>query len=505
MFSAYLLAFSMGFISLSQEILWIRIFSFANHSIPQAFAFVLVVYLMGIAIGAQIGRRFCTPAHHLWLVSGVVLLVSGFYDLASPWLYVIVAYTRWQLYCGGILIFLTAAFKSVIFPISHHLGTPQLETHIGRKVSRVYVANIAGATLGPIVTGIFLLDIFTTQHCYYLFAALSILTGIYCLKDLASRSFTIGIAGLAASVIFTCLYIQNPSLLIAGLSNSKPSDFRQIVENSHGIVTAVKNDANSEDIVFGGNVYDGTTGLDPVSNSNRINRLIVLAAIKDHPERVLMIGLSMGSWLKLMTSFPGIKHIDVVEINPGYLQAIEHHYPRQLSALKDARVSLYIDDGRRWLKEHPHNYYDLIVMNTTFNWRMYKDNLLSREFLTLIKQHMKPAAVMIYNMTDSPDALETAAAVFKQAYLYENFVFAADFDWRSKLHDPLAVSKLASLTLDGQLLFPQGSEKIIYDYLNEPIVSVASVRMYFKIYRRRDLSIITDRNLITEYKYGMTL
>ena len=56
MFAACFLSFCVGFLSLSQEILWVRLFGFTNESLPQAFAFVLTMYLLGIAFGAMIGR-----------------------------------------------------------------------------------------------------------------------------------------------------------------------------------------------------------------------------------------------------------------------------------------------------------------------------------------------------------------------------------------------------------------------------------------------------------------
>ncbi len=48
-----------GFIALSYEILWIRIYSFATEGEPQAFAFLLGAYLTGLAGGALLARGAC--------------------------------------------------------------------------------------------------------------------------------------------------------------------------------------------------------------------------------------------------------------------------------------------------------------------------------------------------------------------------------------------------------------------------------------------------------------
>jgi len=65
-----------------------------------------------------------------------------------------------------------------------------------------------------------------------------------------------------------------------------------------------------------------------------------------------MVGLSIGSWLAVVNGFPGVEHIDVIEINPGYIEAAQA-YPVQARAMRDARVNIIIDDARRWLRLNP--------------------------------------------------------------------------------------------------------------------------------------------------------
>lgn len=499
MYAAYFISFSTGFLSLGLEVLWVRLFAFTNHSMPQAFAFVLATYLVGIAIGAQLGKLFCHSSRNLWLVSGVTLMISSCADWLSPWVYAAFAHTDWQIGCGGLLIVLTAALKATIFPIVHHLGTPRLGSSIGRAVSRVYVANILGATLGPFFIGVLLLSVFTTQQCFLVCAGCTFLLAEYCLLSI-SRLAILGVSLVAAWVALSVSSVLDSSLLMSIVADPLGT-VKQIVENQYGIVMVYHGDGS--DVVTGGNVYDGRTNLDPVVNSNGINRILIMSALHSHPQRVLIVGLSIGSWLKIMTTFPDVRHIDVIEINPGYLKAIQA-YPRQASALSDPRVHLHIDDGRRWLKTHTNNSYDMVIMNTTYYWRAYTANLLSYEFLSLIKQHMRTNAVMAFNSTWSIDALKTATVVFNHAYLYDNFVIAADFDWRHKLHDKAAVQRLASLRMDGELLFPPHSEVVIAGYLQRPITTLNSIEATSSKLGRQ-FEVVTDRNLITEYKYGWRL
>jgi predicted membrane-bound spermidine synthase len=501
MYSACFLAFSTGFLSLSLEILWVRLFAFANHSMPQAFAFVLVFYLVGIACGAHVGKWFCRKSFNLWAVCGWSLVLSSICDLAGPWIYASTALTSAQLWVGGFVIFLTALLKAIAFPIAHHLGTPTFAVKIGRNVSRVYVSNIFGATLGPFFTGMILLALLTTQQSFIVCAALSFLVAMYCLV----RQFPVKVLSACTAVailFFGYMLTLNGHRLITDIASPVYGKVMNVFENQYGIITVYPGGRDG-DIVLGGNVYDGRTNLSPVINSNRINRVIILSALVEKPSRVLMIGLSVGSWLKLVTSFPGVEDIDVVEINPGYLDLIRY-YPEQASALLDPRVHLHIGDGRRWLKEHPDNKYDMIVMNTTYHWRAYITNLLSQEFLRILKRHMNQNAILEYNTTGSPDALKTADSVFKNAYMYENFVVAGDFDWREKLHSSDAVARLAALQLDGKALFPPRNRSLIVEFLSLKVTPLSDVESIYNSMGRK-LEIITDRNLITEFKYGKTL
>src|SRR3569833_2370674 len=113
-----------------------------------------------------------------------------------------------------------------------------------------------------------------------------------------------------------------------------------------------------------------------------------------------MIGLSSGSWAQVGVNNPAVRHLTIVEINPGYLQLIEKHEEVR-SFLRNPKVEIVTDDGRRWLRAHPKGKFDLIVMNTTFHWRAHSSNLLSVEFVTILGQHLKPGGVLFYNTTSS--------------------------------------------------------------------------------------------------------
>jgi spermidine synthase len=494
------LSFTIGLLSLGTETLWIRLFSYHNHSIAKALPFILGVYLLGIAFGAALGSRICKSERYLpeilavSLLCGTVAISLGPATVAASLMFGFYA-TR-SLAAG--LAFVAAFAFSVCFPICHHLGAIVSAGKTGKSMSRVYAANIAGSGIGPLFVNFVLLQFGTTQLAFALLGLLAAAVALAVLLVCITSNHALKLAGIIGTLIATASVIAavGPNnWLIASFS---ASPIRRIVETRQGIVVSLKKDIGG-DVILGGNVYDGRTNLDPRINSNDINRVLVLAALRPNPKRVLMLGLSIGTWNYLITGFPGVQQIDVVEINPGYIDMIQD-YAEQRKALADPRVKLTIADGRKFLRAVPESTYDLVVINTTFHWRSYSSLLLSREFLTLVRTRMKSGALFAFNTTSSPDALYTAASVFPHAYLYDNFVFCGDFDWRTKLGEQSSIDELLRVSPERKPLLTKADESLALNFLSRNrTATVAEVAAKVG----RPLEVITDRNLITEYKYGI--
>jgi SAM-dependent methyltransferase len=138
-----------------------------------------------------------------------------------------------------------------------------------------------------------------------------------------------------------------------------------------------------------------------------------------------MIGLASGSWAQVIANHPEVEKLTVVDINPGYLQLIPK-YKVVASLLHNPKVTIVIDDGRRWLVRNPEAAYDVIVMNTTYNWRSNTTNLLSVEFLQLAHRHLSPGGVLFYNTTYSARAQFTGVAVFPYGLLVGSCMAVSD-------------------------------------------------------------------------------
>jgi spermidine synthase len=493
---ARVLSFCVGFLSLSQEILFVRLSSYAYESLPSAFAFVLVFFLLGIALGANAGKRICARGGDLRLAGGRVLLAAALFDALVPPVAAFWADSPYAPLALGALILVSAALKSVLFPIAHELGSTATGADIGRSISKVYASNIAGSTLGPLVTGFVLLNLISLEHAFRFVAIGTGLLGAACVMRSNPRFAGLANAVCAAVVAWA---VVAPVRLVSDFAmrdkEQKPPNL--ILETRSGIVHTLPHPSGG-DAVYGSNVYDGRINTDLRVNSNGINRAYVLAALHPNPARVLVLGLSSGSWTRVLAQFPGVERIDVVEINPGYLDLIRRH-PEVAPILDDPRIRIDIDDARRWLIRHPDRRYDLIVMNTSFYWRAYATNLLSREFLQLARRHLAPGGVMTYNTTSSPDVLWTARDVFPFVRRYVNFAYVAEHDFTAAIEANR--ERVWSSGAPGQPLLRRDSPedvKAVDKMLAIRFVTPESVAKQYA----RPLEVITDDNMVTEFRYG---
>lgn len=177
--------------------------------------------------------------------------------------------------------------------------------------------------------------------------------------------------------------------------------------------------------VYGHGMYDGRFNTDLWHDTNGIVRPYALSLFHPAPHHVLMIGLSSGSWAQVIAANPDVAALTVVEINPGYLTLIATA-PEVASLPSNPKVTIVTDDGRRWLRANPGRRFDAIVSNTTWYFRANTTNLLSAEFLDLIKHHLNPGGVFFYNTTGSDRVQRTGCLAFPYGARFTNHMVVSE-------------------------------------------------------------------------------
>lgn len=493
---AIILSFLSGFLSLGLEVIWIRLFSFYGASLPQIFSLTLALFLLGIACGSLIGKNLCQSGKGNINYIGYSFIFSALLDCLAIALLI---YFPIQGIFGIFIIsiFFCALARGIVFPIVHHLGAEQKKT--GAAISNVYFANVVGCTISPILIGFYLLDIFTTQQAYFLIIFITLLTAMLCVKEKWLK-----IATAVASIMVITTTLTLPEEIIHALAKrmdneGKPLKLEKLIENKHGFIQVYLNDKNDE-LVFGTNVYDGMLNTSLTNNHNGIERAYLLPIIAPHAKNILVIGLSTASWTRVLTSMPELESMTVIELNPAYPK-LAGMYPEMRKFLQDKRVNLITDDGRRWLNKNPEKKFDFILMNTTFHWRNYSGNLLSQEFLTLAKAHLNPKGFIYFNTTSSLDAHYTSKAVFPYSYSYMNMSLASlnPIPELTKEQVEYNLSRLKWENVQPVFSSQAELENATSQIYGKPLIPYEKID--FSSLNRKP-EVITDTNMITEYKYG---
>ena len=413
-----------GFIALGYEMVWYRVFSWASGTNPKTFAFLLGSYLAGLALGALGVERRCrsirAATNHLWF-TGIMLVGGNIIAVLVPTIFSIAPRNYAQL-IAMVWLACAAAMLGTTFPMVCHL-TVRPDSSAGEGLSFLYLSNIVGSAAGSFVAGYILTQILPLPVISALFATAGIVLGFNLMLRSGARSRRYAlVAGVCVLAVLMPLSrrIYEDLCSAGGLPGGAP--FTRVVENRYGVI-AVGSDNRT---VIGGGVYDGMFNVDPLHDVNMIKRCYSLFGFLSRPPKhVLMIGLSSGSWAQVLANNPEVESLAIIEINPGYLKLIPEH-PEVASILHNPKVNIVIDDGHRWLLRNPEAKFDLIVMNTTYSWRANATNLLSREFLELVRRHLEPGGTHFYNTTGSPEAQFTAVSVFPYAVRIANFVAVSD-------------------------------------------------------------------------------
>lgn len=460
------IAAASGFVALSYEIVWYRVLGVMTRGTAPTFGLLLAAYLAGLAVGSFGAGFFCKDdaggdprglRRLAWFVAAANVLAA----LVAP----VTAWSaKWTDFRVGLLaVAVAAALLGAVLPLVSHFGVPA-DARAGQRLSYVYLANIVGSATGSLLTGFVLLDRLPLVGIATLLVVLGFALAAGLLRasgtSRASSHGVLGALAVAAALATPRLYDRLWERLVHKWEFDGTQRFQQVVENKSGVILVAQ-----DGTVYGGGVYDAVvnTRLDE-NDKNGIFRAYVLAGFHPAPKRVLMVGLASGSWAQVVANYPGVEKLHVVEINPGYVDVVARH-PDVASVLRNPKVTVEFDDGRRWMLRHDDRF-DVVVMNTTLHWRAHATNILSAEFMDIARRHLAPGGIFFFNTTDSYDVQLTAARSFPHFLRVTNFALVSE-DRPLVFHRDHFRSVLDTMTIDGKPVLDRAipRHEVIYQAL----------------------------------------
>ncbi|NLO49349.1 MAG: polyamine aminopropyltransferase [Clostridiales bacterium] len=130
-------------------------------------------------------------------------------------------------------------------------------------------------------------------------------------------------------------------------------------------------------------------------------------AVHPNVENVLIIGAGDGGVIRELALYPEIRRMDMVEIDPLVIEVCREYLPQTACRLSDPRLTIYIEDGLRFIRTKE-NAYDLIIVDSTDPFGP-GEGLFTREFYGNCFKALKDDGIMV-NQHESPFYEEDARA-----------------------------------------------------------------------------------------------
>ena len=172
-----------------------------------------------------------------------------------------------------------------------------------------------------------------------------------------------------------------------------------------------------------------------------------------NPEKILIIGGGDGGALREVLKHSCVKHVTLVDLDKEIIDASQKYMPYiHQGALEDSRVTIVIDDGRKYLSE-TNDDFDIIIIDLTDPYGG-ASKLFTLEFYRKCKEKLRHNGLLVTH-AESPYLLQslfvrifkTLAFVFKYARAYGSWIPSFGLYWMytiaSDYIDPARVTQRA--------------------------------------------------------------
>ncbi len=117
-------------------------------------------------------------------------------------------------------------------------------------------------------------------------------------------------------------------------------------------------------------------------------------------KKILVIGAGDGGVVRELCKYPGIEHIDMVEIDKMVCDVAREFFPDISKELDNEKVHLKFEDGVKFVKQAPDKEYDIIIIDSTDPISV-GEGLFTKEFYTDCFSILKDEGVMV-NQSETP-------------------------------------------------------------------------------------------------------
>lgn len=384
--TALLFVGATGFAAFSLEVSWFRLLRSAWLSTTDSFAIMLFVFLVSLAVGAWVSKK--------WRQMGVSLAVLLFLAAIAIWIGtpLLERFDTWGTaggsYFGRILGRVLAALL-VMGPavILMGISLPWLldEAKSPREWAKRYGINTIGAVLGSIVTGWVLITALGPVRASWLAGGVLAVVALPFIRSWRARAelFVPGVMILAAAWWLNSgvgvTRVQGPTKLVR--------ESHQLISNVNGpdVTTSVVRTKEGATVLFiDGYAATGEFGA-RTDYMDAMGRLPML--LHTQPRDALVICFGTGRTARAVLD-ENPERLTVVDVNPAVFELADDFIQSNRGVLKDDRVRFREMDGRAWLRRAPDEY-DVVTLEPMPPFFAGVNSLYSVEFYNLISNRLR--------------------------------------------------------------------------------------------------------------------
>jgi spermidine synthase len=468
----YFLFFLSGFAALVLEVLWIRHWELLYGSGIQAFAVVVVTFLLGLSLGSFFYDMFLKRIANQVLLFSCIEFLIGVIAITITALFPYLEYLFLKFYYAAntypvfVLMMSGVCFAILLVPtMLMGMTLPTLcavnlsGEHIGAGFGKLYAANSLGALAGSFCAGFIIIPAFGIYNTSFLAAGVYIFiafTFLICFSKAGiARLYTVlsfTVLLITACVGYSLLYMPNHlynGVFYTGIlygpedrdeffriTQYAEKNLRYVRQGAYGQVSVTGTEGNLL-LRSNGRVDSGTTP-DLTVYQSALGHFPVL--FHDNPSQVLNIGLGAGWTVWALVKHPSVESVDSVEINPLVVHVCKnvfHAYNGDV--MFNPKVNTIINDGRVYVSR-TNKKYDAIVSEPSDLSSSGVSALFTREFYQSCSDILKESGLLcqwipVYEITDNEYkiALKTITEFFPYIYEFDMAVLMHEYSYQSYL------------------------------------------------------------------------
>jgi spermidine synthase len=456
-----------AFASLVYEIAWTRALILVIGSSTYAFTTILACFLLGIGLGSLMAVGRGRPPRDLLVRAAVIQgAIAVLASLLFPFfralpIYVIATLQVQFLNAGELLALHALAVALVVIPPAVGMGfsfpllaelASERAGATGREVGRAYLANTLGSIAGAVATGFLLVHLVGSERTLVLgvlinVGAAAVLAG-WAYRErgggggapVAGERIPVVLGVLALLIVFATpswsgrLLDRAPAVYgrtrlsrgdVGRYLRGYGSEQLSFVEGWNAAVS-VWRDGNQTWLKVNGKV-DASSVADM---DTQVSLGLLPALGHGRPRRVFVVGFGSGATTRTLADVPGVKRIDVAEIERAVLRASTDFRDVNRDVLSEPRVHVIEDDARSALMLAD-SAYDLIVSEPSNPWIAGVSSLFTRDYFGVVARRLAPSGIFcqwlqMYRVT--PGLVAVVVANLRAVFPHVEIWFANSSD-----------------------------------------------------------------------------